>query len=274
MSIYFDSDSEQFALNFNELTFWSSHFGQLLLDNIPIREKVRVLDVGCATGFPLLELSDRLGKNSSMVGIDPWEAAVKYLNSKIVFRETPNTEVVLADALEIPFKDSHFDLIVSNLGLNNFDQKELVVRECKRVLSQDGRIAISTNYKGHMEEFYSAFKESLKKLNLNEYVEKVEQDESRRSTIPEIQRLFTSEGFASTQMVEKKIFLRYASGTAFLESSFVESCFMSTWKSLLPESKWTEVKATIEDKLNSIAKSEGELRISIPMAYLEFMKQR
>ena len=34
-----------------------------------------VLDVGFGTGFPLLELAQRLGKSATIYGIDPWEAA-------------------------------------------------------------------------------------------------------------------------------------------------------------------------------------------------------
>ena len=272
MSIYFDQHSKEYALNFNELTFWSSHFGQLLLDNIPLKEKIDVLDVGCATGFPLLELADRLGKDSRLTGIDPWPAAVDYLNAKIGFRGNTNAKVLLGDARKIPFVNDHFDLIVSNLGLNNFENREMVVRECHRVLSADGRLAVTTNYKGHMLEFYDAFRESLNTLKLTDHINNVTRDENRRSTIAEIRSLFTAEGFTPTNQIEKTFCMRHASGTAFLESSFIESCFMPTWRSLVPESARSEVFGAIENELNALSKREGELRMSIPMAYLEFKK--
>ena len=272
MSIYFDPNSKQFALNFNELTFWSSNFGYLLLDNIPLKQKMRALDVGCATGFPLLELADRLGNDSSLVGIDPWVAAVEYLKEKIDFRKTPNVTVTLGDTQKTLFENNHFDLIVSNLGLNNFENKDLVIRECYRILASDGRLAIATNYKGHMWEFYQAYRESLKELHLESHLEKIDKDDNRRLTITEIQSLFTTEGFVPSKTIEKKFFMRYVSGTAFLQSSFIERCFMSTWKSLLPELERNRVFSQIENKLNAIALKAGELKISIPMAYLEFTK--
>ncbi len=36
-----------------------------------------VLDLDCGTGFPLLELAERLGRPALVVGLDPWEAALR-----------------------------------------------------------------------------------------------------------------------------------------------------------------------------------------------------
>ena len=45
---------------FDELSLWSSFFGRLLLENIPMREGMCVLDLGFGTGFPLVELVQTL----------------------------------------------------------------------------------------------------------------------------------------------------------------------------------------------------------------------
>ncbi len=43
------------------LAAWSAPFGLRLLDVVPLDPAATVLDVGCGTGFPLLELAHRLG---------------------------------------------------------------------------------------------------------------------------------------------------------------------------------------------------------------------
>ena len=46
---------------YDELPIWSAPFGLPLLDAVELRPGLTVLDVGCGTGFPLLELAERLG---------------------------------------------------------------------------------------------------------------------------------------------------------------------------------------------------------------------
>jgi len=67
----------------DELPLWSSPFGLLLLDNFPMGEYTNYLDIGCGTGFLLLEMAQRLGNSCHSVGIDPWTEAVKRTRTKI-----------------------------------------------------------------------------------------------------------------------------------------------------------------------------------------------
>jgi precorrin-6B methylase 2 len=46
---------------YDELPLWSAMFGLLMLRHLELRRDMRVPDVGCGTGFPLLELAQRLG---------------------------------------------------------------------------------------------------------------------------------------------------------------------------------------------------------------------
>lgn len=57
---------------FDEVTLWSAPFGRLLLENIPMKPKSKVLDLGFGTGFPLIELSQRFGGSSEIYGVDLW----------------------------------------------------------------------------------------------------------------------------------------------------------------------------------------------------------
>ncbi len=42
---------------YDELALWSAMFGSVLLRHVELRPRMKVLDVGCGTGFPLLELA-------------------------------------------------------------------------------------------------------------------------------------------------------------------------------------------------------------------------
>jgi SAM-dependent methyltransferase len=49
---------------YDELPLWSAMTGLLLLEHVELKSDARVLDVGCGTGFPLIELAERLGPAS------------------------------------------------------------------------------------------------------------------------------------------------------------------------------------------------------------------
>jgi ubiquinone/menaquinone biosynthesis C-methylase UbiE len=44
---------------------------------VELRTGLTVLDVGCGTGFPLLELAERLGPDARLHGVDPWVPAME-----------------------------------------------------------------------------------------------------------------------------------------------------------------------------------------------------
>lgn len=64
-----DINASEVVSVYDELPLWSAMCGLLLLRHIPLRQDMKVLDVGCGTGFPLLELAQRLGSTSTVFGL-------------------------------------------------------------------------------------------------------------------------------------------------------------------------------------------------------------
>ena len=59
----------------DDFPLWSAPFGLMLLNHIRLKPKIEALDIGFGSGFPLLELAQRLGNSSTVYGIDPDKAA-------------------------------------------------------------------------------------------------------------------------------------------------------------------------------------------------------
>ncbi len=76
--------------------------------------------------------------------------------------------------------------------------------------------------------------------------------------------LLESGGFAVTRVVEREETMRFANGTALLNHHFIKLGFLDGWKSVVP-GREREVFAQLREKLDAI----GELRLTIPMAYVE-----
>jgi SAM-dependent methyltransferase len=259
--------SPQILAAYDELPLWSAMFGLLLLDEVPIRGVTNALDVGCGTGFPLIELAERLGPQAHVHGIDPWGAGLARAAEKIASRATTNITLHEASASAMPFADATFDLIVSNLGVNNFDDRTAAIRECRRVARNGAILALTTNLQDHMKEFYEVFEQVLEteesdmRGRLRAHIE-------HRATIANVRELLESGGFTVTRVVERESKMRFANGTALFNHHFIKLGFLDSWKRVLP-GKEHAVFGHLRDALNDLAARQGELRLTIPMAYIE-----
>ena len=115
------NDSEEFISTFDEAPLWSGTFGLLLLKHLELKPNLTIIDLGSGAGFPLMELAGRLGKSCKLYGLDPWANANKRARQKIKNYTLSNVEIIESSAEHIPFENNSIDLIVSNLGINNFE---------------------------------------------------------------------------------------------------------------------------------------------------------
>jgi ubiquinone/menaquinone biosynthesis C-methylase UbiE len=261
-----DFSSPQILAAYDELPLWSAMFGLLLLDEVPLTGVANVLDVGCGTGFPLIELAERLGPRAHVHGIDPWAAGLARAAEKIASRATPNVTLHEGSASAMPFADGTFDLIVSNLGVNNFDDRAAAIRECRRVAQSGATLALTTNLQGHMKEFYDVFAQVL--ASDHDALQRLRAHVEHRATVPNVRELLESGGFTVTRIVEREGLMRFADGTALLNHHFIKLGFLDGWKTIVSGNE-RAVFARLRDALNEVASRQGELRLTIPMAYIE-----
>lgn len=247
---------------YDEVPLWSAMFGLLMLEYVPLEGITSALDVGCGTGFPLIELAERLAPGSHVHGIDPWGGALERAAEKIAIRRTQNVTLHEGSAAKMPFSDGSFDLIVSNLGINNFDDREAVIRECYRVARRGATVALTTNLQGHMKEFYAAFADALtdadSRARLKAHIE-------HRATLDGVRQLLGRGGFKVRSVEEKTEVMRFASGEAMLNHYFIKLGFLDAWKEVVTGNERQVFSRLIE-------KLRGEVRLTIPMAYVEAVR--
>ncbi|HXH37916.1 MAG TPA: methyltransferase domain-containing protein [Thermoanaerobaculia bacterium] len=261
-----DFSSPRLLTAYDELPLWSAMFGLLLLEEVPLTKATNVLDVGCGTGFPLIELAERLGSRAHVHGVDPWSGGLKRAAEKIAGRGTPNVTLHEGSASAMPFADATFDLIVSNLGVNNFEDRAAAIRECRRVARKGATLALTTNLQGHMRELYAVFEDVLRDdaaalQRLRAHVE-------HRATVANVRELLESGGFTVTRVVEREGVMRFADGTALFNHHFIKLGFLDGWKNVAAGNEQA-VFTRLRDRLNELATENGELRLTIPMAYIE-----
>jgi arsenite methyltransferase len=263
-----DLSSPQILAAYDELPLWSAMFGLLLLEHVPLKHVNVALDVGCGTGFPLIELAERLGPSAHVHGIDPWVAALTRAKEKIASRGTGNVTVHEGVATNLPFPDGSLDLIVSNLGVNNFDDPAGSMRECRRVAKSGGVLALTTNMRGHMQEFYEVFNRVLDERGDVKARQLLHEHVDHRATVPIVRKLLEDAHFSVKRVVEKTSRMRFANGDALFNHHFIKLGFLDAWKNVVP-GREAEVFTHLERALNEAANRVGELQLTIPMAYVE-----
>jgi len=116
---------------------------------LPKLDKPRILDIGCGSGVPTMELA-RLGRGE-VIGIDIDQRALAKLNRKI--REagfTSRVQAVNCSILDMVFPDESFDIIWSegSIFVIGFERG---IQEWKRLLKPNGFMVIHDE-KGNVEE--------------------------------------------------------------------------------------------------------------------------
>jgi SAM-dependent methyltransferase len=252
---------------YDELPLWSAPFGLLLLDRVPVRSGLTILDVGAGTGFLSLELAERCGRGTRVIAVDPWKAATDRLRRKIAQRGLADAVVVLEqDAAAIDLPEASVDVIVSNLGINNFDDPAAVLRTCFRVAKPGALLLLTTNLVGHMAELYEAYRGVLTELGHQDCLVTLEAHVNRRATVDSVRTSLQGAGFEITDVVTSSFRTRFADGSALLRHYFIRLGFVPGWKSVARAESLRETFDALERRLNALAEQHGELALTIPMA--------
>jgi len=261
----FDPASAQDVALYDELSLWSALAGEHLLESLPLAGARRALDLGCGTGFPLLELAERLGPGTFTAGLDPWAQALVRARAKIVRWSPAGAAVVRGSGAAMPFRDGAFDLIVSNLGVNNFDDAPGALRECHRVLAPGGILGLSTNLVGHMRELYAAFERVLAAAGDRDGLERLRRHVAHRATVASLRAGLESAGFRVIAVREREAALRFANADALFAHHFIRFGFRPAWEEIAGPGALAALRA----ELGRAARPDGALRLSIPLACLE-----
>lgn len=264
-----DFTAPGFGEIFDELPLWSAPFGMAMLARVPLRRGMTILDVGAGTGFLTLELAQRCGPDSTVIAVDPWAAAMKRLERKRAHLGLTNVRLAEGDAAEMEVPAGSVDLVVSNLGINNFDNGEAVLRACARALKPRGTLALTTNLVGHMQAFYDTYRDTLFDLDLQEHLPALDRHIQHRATPESLTTMLTAAGFSEVAVTTDTFPMRFADGSCLLRHAFIRLGFVSGWKQIVPAAEQARVFTLLEKKLNDRAKALGDLTLTVPMAYVE-----
>ena len=142
--------------NVSPLKLYQEHISRYIFASKFAKDKI-VLDIGSATGYG----SNYLAKEAkSAVGLETHKLTINYAKKRYT---KENLHFIHADAARLPFPDNCFDVITAFLVIEHLEKYEDFVKECKRVIKNEGHFICATPNK---MVFHPFRKKTL--ININE----------------------------------------------------------------------------------------------------------
>jgi SAM-dependent methyltransferase len=173
----------------------------------------------------------------------------------------------------IDIGDEQVDLVTSNLGVNNFEEKGKVYSEIRRILKKGGRLCITTNPIGTFQELFELFDTVLNEMGLQAerktLSDSIQHRNMEQGIIAELEK-------ADLQFVKSKsdtTNFRFVDGEALLDHSLIRIGFREYWEEMIPEGDRSEFFERVVSRIDAIVEREGTFSMKVPILYLEFGKE-
>src|SRR3984893_17955429 len=102
-----------------------------------------VLDIGCGSGTPVLELATRVGPGGHVLGADISNQSVARARQRIADAGSRHAEVIVADVSCHAFAPNTFDLVFSRFGVMFFSDPPAAFANVRRAMKPGGRVALA-----------------------------------------------------------------------------------------------------------------------------------
>lgn len=106
-----------------------------IINNLPKKSSLKILDSGCCTGYNLHLLS----KYGTVYGVDTEKKAVAYCKKR-GFKKIRH----LKNGLKLPFKDNYFDIVTSLDVIEHVPEDGKYLKELYRILAPGGHLILFT----------------------------------------------------------------------------------------------------------------------------------
>jgi SAM-dependent methyltransferase len=128
---YFPQMHEQFAA-----------VTQALVDAADPKPGMNILDLASGVGEPSLSFAERVAPGGTVKATDLSSAMLSALRHNAEAAGLTNLKTQTVDAHELPFPNNTFDRVTSRFGVMFFAEVDMALREMKRVLKPNGKVAL------------------------------------------------------------------------------------------------------------------------------------
>jgi len=233
-----------------------------LLERICPRSGERVLDVACGTGVVARGAAEQVGASGHVAAIDVNAAMLD-----VARRIDPPAGAPIAwhqaSALDLPYDEGSFDVVLCQLGLQFFPDPGAALRQMRRVLVARGRLGLNV---------YSAIEQTPAALALSEALDqRIRGDASRPkrsehslADAAELRTLVAVAGFGDINITTVTKTLRFPSVADWVHIQLSASPLATLLNGLDPTRAESLVNAIVADVQVALAPYSGTDGLAFP----------
>jgi demethylmenaquinone methyltransferase/2-methoxy-6-polyprenyl-1,4-benzoquinol methylase len=217
--VYENYDSMNSVISFRQHKRWRKD----VMKRMNVQPGSTALDVCCGTGDWSISLSQAVGKDGGVIGLDFSENMLSVAKEKAYKAQLDQIEWIHGNAMELPFEDDRFDYVTIGFGLRNVPDYMTVLKEMHRVAKPGGKVVcLETSQPtliGYRQLYYFYFRfimPLLGKFIVNSYKEYAWLQESAKD-FPgkqELKEMFLEAGFEHVEIKS------YAGGGAAMHMGY------------------------------------------------------
>jgi ubiquinone/menaquinone biosynthesis C-methylase UbiE len=236
-------------------------FGKRLVERMPLKAGMRVLDVATGTGAVLLPAARRVGQEGHVTGIDLSGAIVQEAERLAHAAGLSNIALHKMDAEYLEFPDQSFNVVMCALSLFFFPGMKAALREMYRVCKPGGYIGVSL-----FNKTPPPFNPALPLLmqQTMAYQAEVRSPQQIAYAPEEVEALLSQSGFHSVETFSETSDIVYANVDdlwAFQMTTAMRAFIMS-----MSEETRERFKAEYFAKLRPLFRQDG-LHVSVAVVY-------
>jgi SAM-dependent methyltransferase len=192
-----------------------SWFGEVLLEILLVGESGRVAHLGCRTGYPDVELLERM-PNTTLVGVEGGEAALGLARSKAApFAD--RIEYVLAECLPTSLPSGQFSHVLCLHPRADRDARLELFTEMRRLLYRGGQALIALPLSSSFRELIDLLKEYALKYDDAALSKALEAAFAERLTVETLAAELEEVGLVDVDFEVRQKTVCFDSGRALVE---------------------------------------------------------
>jgi ubiquinone/menaquinone biosynthesis C-methylase UbiE len=225
---------------------------QLLCD-LDLGEKPTVLDVACGTGLSTFSIIEKTGGKGEFHGIDISEGMLEIARKNAKEMDIKNVIFKIGNAEKLNYPKKFFDVVISNMSFQFFQNKQQALKEMHRVLKIGGKLAILFGAGPIFKEVWEILDEvTVNFPNYPSFTKSIDDIKKMHIDIEETENLLENAGF-------QKIYVYARNRIIYNKPEFVihDTPYAGYWKVTLPEKILTKVIDNFKQRLNDNITEKG-----------------
>jgi len=116
-----------------------------ILEEIPIREGVWVLDFGCGPGSYIVPLAKKVGPSGQIYALDAHPSAIEMVERLKAKKHLPNVTTIQSDG-RTGLPDESLDVVLLYDVFHELEHPSVVLEELHRILKSSGKLSVSDHH--------------------------------------------------------------------------------------------------------------------------------